>query len=281
MIRPQIGEVMADFACGTGGFIISWLKELKKQVTTTDAEEAYSRSIYGIEKKQFPYMLCITNLLLHGLDVPRVYHDNSLTHDVLDYTGEDQVDVVLMNPPYGGSEKADVKSHFPTDLASGETADLFMSVIMYRLKKNGRAAVILPDGFLFGTDNAKVNIKRKLLREFNLHTIVRLPGSVFSPYTSITTNILFFDNTHPTEETWFYRLDMPRGIQALLQDQAHEARALPARAGLVGTTGGRSPRTALTRRRSTPPSSSPRSWATTSTSAAIPTRRRKSSPRWT
>ena len=99
VIRPQIGEVMADFACGTGGFIVSWLKELKKQVTTTDAEEAYSRSIYGIEKKQFPYMLCITNLLLHGLDVPRVYHDNSLTHDVLDYTGEDQVDVVLMNPP--------------------------------------------------------------------------------------------------------------------------------------------------------------------------------------
>ena len=213
VIRPQIGEVMADFACGTGGFIVSWLKELKKQVTTTDAEEAYSRSIYGIEKKQFPYMLCITNLLLHGLDVPRVYHDNSLTHDVLDYTGEDQVDVVLMNPPYGGSEKADVKSHFPTDLASGETADLFMSVIMYRLKKNGRAAVILPDGFLFGTDNAKVNIKRKLLREFNLHTIVRLPGSVFSPYTSITTNILFFDNTHPTEETWFYRLDMPEGYK--------------------------------------------------------------------
>ena len=213
VIRPQIGEVMADFACGTGGFIVSWLKELKKQVTTTDAEEAYSRSIYGIEKKQFPYMLCITNLLLHGLDVPRVYHDNSLTHDVLDYTGEAQVAVVLMKPPYGGSEKADVKSHFPTDLASGETADLFMSVIMYRLKKNGRAAVILPDGFLFGTDNAKVNIKKKLLREFNLHTIIRLPGSVFSPYTSITTNILFFDNTHPTEETWFYRLDMPEGYK--------------------------------------------------------------------
>ena len=125
----------------------------------------------------------------------------------------DKVDVILMNPPYGGSEKADVKNHFPTDLASSETADLFMSVIMYRLKKNGRAAVILPDGFLFGTDNAKVNIKKKLLREFNLHTIVRLPGSVFSPYTSITTNILFFDNTHPTEETWFYRLDMPEGYK--------------------------------------------------------------------
>ena len=209
MIKPKIGEKMADFACGTGGFITSWLKELDKQVKTTEDREAYGASVYGMEKKQFPYMLCITNMLLHDLDVPQVFHGNSLLRDVLDYTEEDKFDVILMNPPYGGSEKADVKNHFPSDLASSETADLFMSVIMYRLKKNGRAAVILPDGFLFGTDNAKVNIKKKLLGEFNLHTVVRMPGSVFAPYTSITTNILFFDNTHPTEETWFYRLDMP------------------------------------------------------------------------
>ena len=213
MIQPKIGETMADFACGTGGFITSWLKELHKQVKTTEDEEAYSHSIYGIEKKQFPYMLCITNMFLHNLDVPQVFHDNTLLHDVLDYGEDDRVDVILMNPPYGGSEKADVKNHFPNDLASSETADLFMSVIMYRLKKNGRAAVILPDGFLFGTDNAKLNIKKKLLSEFDLHTIIRLPGSVFSPYTSITTNILFFDNTHKTEETWFYRLDMPEGYK--------------------------------------------------------------------
>lgn len=213
MIKPKIGEKMADFACGTGGFITSWLKELDKQVKTTEDKEAYGASVYGMEKKQFPYMLCITNMLLHDLDVPQVFHGNSLLRDVLDYTEEDQFDVILMNPPYGGSEKADVKNHFPSDLASSETADLFMSVIMYRLKKNGRAAVILPDGFLFGTDNAKVSIKKKLLGEFNLHTIVRMPGSVFAPYTSITTNILFFDNTHPTEETWFYRLDMPEGYK--------------------------------------------------------------------
>ena len=213
MIQPKIGETMADFACGTGGFIVSWLKELQKQVKSTADAKKYGDSIYGIEKKQFPYMLCITNLLLHGLDIPRVYHDNTLLKDVLDYTEDDRVDVILMNPPYGGSEKADVKNHFPDDLASSETADLFMSVIMYRLKKNGRAAVILPDGFLFGTDNAKVNIKKKLLSEFNLHTIIRMPGSVFAPYTSITTNILFFDHTHPTEETWFYRLDMPDGYK--------------------------------------------------------------------
>jgi type I restriction enzyme M protein len=213
MIEPKIGEQMADFACGTGGFITSWLKQLENKVETVDDQKAYSSSIFGIEKKQFPYMLCITNMLLHGIDVPKVYHDNSLLKDVLDYTERDQFDVILMNPPYGGSEKADVKNHFPADLASSETADLFMSVIMYRLKNKGRAAVVLPDGFLFGLDNVKVNIKKKLLNEFNLHTIIRLPGSVFSPYTSITTNILFFDKTKQTENTWFYRLDMPEGYK--------------------------------------------------------------------
>ena len=213
MIKPQIGENVADFACGTGGFLTSWLKELSTHIETTEDQEKYDKSIYGIEKKQFPYMLCITNMLLHGIDVPKIYHDNSLLRDVLDYTEDDQFEVILMNPPYGGNEKNEVKNHFPSDLASSETADLFMSVIMYRLKKNGRAAVILPDGFLFGTDNAKVAIKKKLFSEFNLHTIIRMPHSVFAPYTSITTNILFFDRTGPTTETWFYRLDMPEGYK--------------------------------------------------------------------
>ena len=213
MIQPQIGEEMADFACGTGGFLTSWLTELEKRIKSTEDQEKYDNSIYGIEKKQFPYMLCITNMLLHGVENPRVYHDNSLLNDVLDYTEKDQFDVVLMNPPYGGSEKNDVKNHFPSDLASSETADLFMSVIMYRLKQDGRAAVILPDGFLFGTDNTKVAIKKKLMNEFNLHTIIRMPGSVFSPYTSITTNILFFDHSGSTKQTWFYRLDMPEGYK--------------------------------------------------------------------
>ena len=213
MINPQIGEQVADFACGTGGFLTSWLKELSAKIKTTEDQAAYDASIYGIEKKQFPYMLCITNMLLHGIDVPKIYHDNSLLKDVLDYTRDDEFDVILMNPPYGGNEKTEVKNHFPADLASSETADLFMSVIMYRLKKNGRAAVILPDGFLFGTDNAKVAIKKKLFSEFNLHTVIRMPHSVFAPYTSITTNILFFDRTKSTEETWFNRLDMPEGYK--------------------------------------------------------------------
>lgn len=224
IINPQIGEKMADFACGTGGFITSWLKALDKKVqetNTADAQKEYANSIYGIEKKQFPYMLCVTNMLLHGIEAPLVLHDNSLNKDVLNYTDGDKFDVVLMNPPYGGSEKNDIKQHFPSDLSSSETADLFMVLIMYRLKKSGRAAVILPDGFLFGADNAKLAIKEKLLREFNLHTIVRLPGSIFAPYTSIATNILFFNNEQAegaedgfcTEKTWFYRLDMPEGYK--------------------------------------------------------------------
>lgn len=213
MINPQIGERVADFACGTGGFLTSWLNELKGKIETTEDQEKYATSIYGIEKKPFPYTLCITNMLLHDIDVPQVFHDNSLTKDVLNYTDRDRFDVILMNPPYGGHEKNEVKNHFPSDLASSETADLFMAVIMFRLKVNGRAAVILPDGFLFGTDNAKVALKKKLLSEFNLHTVIRMPHSVFAPYTSITTNILFFDRTGPTTETWFYRLDMPEGYK--------------------------------------------------------------------
>ena len=141
--------------------------------------------------------------------------------DFLTYRTYKHYDLILMNPPYGGNEKNEVKRHFPADLSSSETADLFMVVIQYRLKARGRAAVILPDGFLFGTDNAKLAIKEKLLREFNLHTIIRLPGSIFAPYTSIATNILFFNNEKAegaaegfsTKETWFYRLDMPEGYK--------------------------------------------------------------------
>ena len=212
-VKKEQAELCLQNLYGTGGFIISWLKALESQKKTVEDRAAFDTSVYGIEKKQFPYMLCVTNLLLHDIDTPRVYHDNSLLKDVLDYTEDDQFDVVLMNPPYGGSEKTEVKNHFPSDLASSETADLFMSVIMYRLKQNGRAAVILPDGFLFGTDNAKVAIKKKLMSEFNLHTVIRMPHSVFAPYTSITTNILFFDRTGSTKETWFYRLDMPDGYK--------------------------------------------------------------------
>ncbi|KIE89755.1 putative type I restriction-modification system, M subunit [Actinobacillus pleuropneumoniae] len=213
MIKPRLGEKIADFACGTGGFLTSALKELDKQNDSINDKNLLSNSVYGIEKKALPHLLCITNLLLHDIDNPNVHHDNALEKPVKDYTENDKFDVILMNPPYGGSEIEQIKTNFPSALRSSETADLFMSVIMYRLKKNGRVAIVLPDGLLFGTDNAKMAIKQKLMSEMNLHTVIRLPHSVFAPYTSITTNILFFDNTEPTKETWFYRLDMPQGYK--------------------------------------------------------------------
>ncbi|HDR1021547.1 TPA: SAM-dependent DNA methyltransferase [Pasteurella multocida] len=213
MIAPKLGERIADFACGTGGFLTSALKLLEKQIQSVSDRTLFNNSIYGIEKKALPHLLCVTNLLLHDIDNPNVHHDNALEKNVKDYTENDKFDVILMNPPYGGSEIEQIKMNFPTALRSSETADLFMSVIMYRLKKNGRVAIVLPDGFLFGTDNAKTAIKQKLMSEMNLHTIIRLPHSVFAPYTSITTNILFFDNSEPTKETWFYRLDMPEGYK--------------------------------------------------------------------
>lgn len=213
MVHPKLGESVADFACGTGGFLTSTLKYLLPSVKTTEDLALYNNTVYGIEKKPMPYILCITNMLIHDIDNPKIYHMNSLEKNVRDYKESDKFDVILMNPPYGGSEKDAVKNNFPQDLRSSETADLFIDVIMYRLKHNGRCGVIIPDGFLFGDDNAKVGIKRKLLNEFNLHTVIRLPHSVFAPYTSITTNILFFDNNHPTEETWFYRMDMPEGYK--------------------------------------------------------------------
>ncbi len=210
VIKPVLGEKIGDFACGTGGFLVSSLNALDKQVgNSLENRKIYNKSVYGIEKKALPHMLCVTNMLIHDIDDPNILHGNALEIDYKDLRKMDPFDVILMNPPYGGSEKDSVKINFPMELRSSETADLFMNVIMYRLKKNGRCAVIIPDGFLFGTDNAKVNIKKKLLSEFNLHTVVRLPHSVFAPYTSIRTNILFFDNAEPNKETWFYRLDMP------------------------------------------------------------------------
>ena len=212
--KPRLGERIADFACGTGGFLVSALNELyDESLTSNENKEIYNNTVYGVEKKALPHILCVTNMLLHDIDNPEIIHGNTLETDYKEYRKMEKFDLVLMNPPYGGNEKDSVKANFPMELRSSETADLFMDIIMFRLKKDGRCGIILPDGFLFGTDNAKVNIKKKLLEEFNLHTVIRMPHSVFAPYTSITTNILFFDNTHPTEETWFYRLDMPEGYK--------------------------------------------------------------------
>jgi len=153
-------------------------------------------------------------MLLHDINEPMIIRGNSLEKNVRDYEDRDKFDIILMNPPYGGTEKKSVQQNFPTELRNSETADLFMVEILYRLKENGRVGIVLPDGFLFGTDNTKVAIKKKLMDECNLHTIIRLPGSIFAPYTSIATNLLFFDKTGPTKEVWFYRMDMPDGYKA-------------------------------------------------------------------
>lgn len=214
-VELKIGDRVADFACGTGGFLNSARKYLAQFVgDDTDKREILNHSFYGIEKKPLPYLLCVTNLLLNGVEEPHILHANSLAKNVDDYGPQDCFDVVLMNPPYGGSEKTEIQQNFPKILRSSETADLFMVLIMNRLQENGRAAVVVPDGFLFGTGN-KQAIKKKLIRDFDLHTIVRLPASVFSPYAPIATNILFFNGKEKgaTKETWFYRVDMPQGYK--------------------------------------------------------------------
>ncbi|WP_242259039.1 HsdM family class I SAM-dependent methyltransferase [Streptococcus thoraltensis] len=212
MLDPKLGESMADLACGTGGFLTSTLKHLSKQRKTSEDIQKYNQAVFGIEKKAFPHLLAVTDLFLHEIDDPKIMHGNTLEKNVRDYTEDEKFDLIMMNPPFGGSELETIKNNFPAELRSSETADLFMAVIMYRLKENGRVGVILPDGFLFG-EGVKTRLKQKLVEEFNLHTIIRLPHSVFAPYTSIHTNILFFDKTKKTEQTWFYRLDMPDGYK--------------------------------------------------------------------
>ena len=221
LLHPKIGEIIGDWAMGTGGFLTSGLKYLDKQCKTAEDREMYQSSVEGQEWKPFPYLLAVTNLLLHGIKNPKLFHMDSLGVPMTDYNHEGKVDVIAMNPPYGGATDATTKMNFKTEFRSSETADLFMVLIMQRLKKHGRAGVILPDGFLFGTDGPKLAIKKKLLTDFNLHTIIRLPGSIFSPYTSIATNILFFNNERAedapeetaTKDVWFYRMDIPEGYK--------------------------------------------------------------------
>lgn len=214
MINPQIGEKVADFACGTGGFLISALEILQKQIKTVEDKEIVNKSLFGIEKKNLPHLLCMTNLLLHDIDEPNIIHGNSLERNVRDYREEDRFDCIMMNPPYGGTEEKSVQNNFPVELQTSETADLFVALILYRLKKNGRVGIILPDNFLFGNENSQKSLKSKLLNECNLHTIVKLPAGVFAPYTSITTNILFFDKTEATKDIWYYDLPLPEGYRS-------------------------------------------------------------------
>jgi type I restriction enzyme M protein len=214
MVNPQLGEKVLDPACGTGGFLTCAYEHLKKQANSSEQLEQVKRSILGVEKKQLPHLLCVTNMMVHGIEVPTtIRHDNTLRKPLRDYGRDDQVDIVVTNPPFGGMEEDGIERGFPTEFQTRETADLFLVLVMELLKDGGRAAIVLPDGTLFG-EGIKSRIKQKLLRDCNLHTIVRLPNGVFSPYTSIRTNVLFFTKGEPTTEVWYYEHPYPPGVKS-------------------------------------------------------------------
>jgi type I restriction enzyme M protein len=215
IINPQLGEKILDPACGTGGFLTCAIGHLDTQIKTAKDKETLQETIYGVEKKPLPHMLALTNMMLHGIDVPtNIKHDNTLSRPLKDYSPKDRVDIVITNPPFGGMEEDGIENNFPKKYQTRETADLFMALIMHLLKHDtGRAAVVLPDGFLFG-EGVKSNLKKELLEEFNLHTIVRLPKGVFSPYTGINTNILFFTKGDKTKDVWFFEHPYPEGYKS-------------------------------------------------------------------
>jgi type I restriction enzyme M protein len=215
MVNPKLGETVMDPACGTGGFLTCTIEHIRKTgVKTVEDEAQLQSSIIGIEKKPLPHLLCTTNMILHGIDVPsNIRHDNTLARPLISWGPKERVDVVVTNPPFGGMEEDGIETNFPAAFRTRETADLFLVLIMQLLKPTGRAAVVLPDGFLFG-EGIKTRIKEKLLADCNLHTIVRLPNGVFNPYTGIKTNLLFFTKGTPTQHVWFYEKPYPPGVKS-------------------------------------------------------------------
>lgn len=214
MVDPKLGEKIYDPACGTGGFLTCALEHIRQNYVKTPADrDILQKSIVGVEKKPLPHLLGVTNMLLHGVEVPSIRHDNTLARPLRDYKPKDRVDVILTNPPFGGMEEDGIESNFPATYRTKETADLFLVLIMHLLEDGGRAAIVLPDGTLFG-EGVKTRIKEKLLEECNLHTIVRLPNGVFNPYTGIKTNLLFFTKGEPTQEIWYYEHPYPPGYKS-------------------------------------------------------------------
>jgi type I restriction enzyme M protein len=187
---------------------------MKKQVKKPAELKALKNSIRGVEKKPLPHVLCATNMMVHGIEVPsNIINDNTLAKPLRDYGKNDQVDVIITNPPFGGVEEDGIENNFPAEFRTKETADLFLVLVMELLKHGGRAAIVLPDGTLFG-EGVKTNIKKKMLEECNLHTIVRLPKSVFAPYTTIATNVLFLTKGEPTKDVWYFEHRLPEGVKA-------------------------------------------------------------------
>ncbi|WP_252176866.1 class I SAM-dependent DNA methyltransferase [Endozoicomonas sp. 4G] len=211
-VDPKLGESVMDPACGTGGFLTCTIEHKRKHyVHTPEDAQALQASIHGVEKKPLPHLLATTNMILHGIEVPnQIRHDNTLKKPYNDWSEKDRVNVIVANPPFGGMEEDGIESNFPTAFRTRETADLFMLLFIHLLKDGGRAAVVLPDGFMFG-DGMKARLKEKLLTECNLHTVVRLPKKVFAPYTDISTNLLFFTKGQPTDTIWFYEHPYPEG----------------------------------------------------------------------
>lgn len=214
-VKPQLQERVLDPACGTGGFLTNVIEYKREHFVKSAADEEILQStIYGVDKKTLPHMLCITNMILHGIDTPiNIVHDNTLRRPLHDYTSKNRVDVIVTNPPFGGMEEDGIENNFPANFRTRETADLFLTLIIHLLKPTGRAAIVLPDGFLFG-EGMKTRLKEKLLEECNLHTIVRLPNGVFNPYTGIKTNLLFFTKGKPTETVWYYEHPYPDGAKS-------------------------------------------------------------------
>jgi type I restriction enzyme M protein len=215
---PRLSETVLDPASGTGGFLVETYNHLEKQVkTVADRKRLQNDTITGCEPKSLPYLLCQMNLLLHGLDAPQIDPGNALRFKLSEIGEKERVDVILTNPPFGGEEEKGIQGNFPEDRQTAETALLFLQLIMRKLKRQptsvgrpARAAVVVPNGTLFG-DGVCARIKEELLKEFNLHTVVRLPNGVFAPYTGILTNILFFDRSGPTKEVWYYEQPLPEG----------------------------------------------------------------------
>jgi type I restriction enzyme M protein len=211
----QFAVDMVDPACGTGGFLSCTIEHVRRnEVKTPEQEGLLQASIRGVEKKPLPHLLCITNMIVHGLDVPSgVRHDNTLERPLRDVSARDRVDVIITNPPFGGMEEDGIENNFPLEFRTRETADLFLVLIVELLKSGGRAAVVLPDGTLFG-EGVKTRVKERLLAECDLHTIVRMPKGVFAPYTSIQTNVLFFTKGKPTKDVWYYEHPYPPGAKS-------------------------------------------------------------------
>ncbi|MFC2969493.1 N-6 DNA methylase [Acidimangrovimonas pyrenivorans] len=213
-IDPHPGEILMDPACGTGGFLTCAMRHMRERYVKRPEDEALMQgSLRAVEKKPLPHMLCTTNMLLHNIEEPSwVRHDNTLARPLISWTRDERVDIVLTNPPFGGKEEDGIENNFP-QFKTRETADLFLALIIRLLKPHGRAAVVLPDGSLFG-EGVKTRLKEHLLTECNLHTIVRLPNSVFRPYASIGTNLLFFEKGQPTQDVWYWEHRVPEGQKA-------------------------------------------------------------------